>query len=505
MKAPSSALNHIIIAGGGTAGWMTAAALSRLIENKQTRITLIESDAIGTVGVGEATIPPIVGFNQLLGIPEEDFIKFTNATFKLGIEFKNWYNGKDSYIHPFGSYGQDIEAIKFYQIWLKLNALGKVPNIDEFCLSAVAAYSGKFAPPSPNPNSVMSSLAYAYHFDATQYALLLRSLAESRGVKRVEGKIVDTALNSENGHITSLKLQSGDTIEGDFYIDCTGFKSLLINGALGIEFEDWSHWLPCDRAVTIAGARDSAPAPYTRATALTAGWQWRIPLQHRTGNGHVYSSQYITDDDAEKALIENLEGNPIGSARKIHFRTGRRKKFFHKNCVAIGLSAGFMEPLESTSIHLIQAGISKLIALLPDPSFNTAEAETYNNLTHMQFEQTRDFLILHYKATQRTDSDFWTYVKNMDIPDSLQMKLELFKSKGRIFRFQDELFGEDNWAAVLLGQKVMPRSWDPLVDTLDTQQLSNHLAGMHQLIRRTAEQMPDHQSYIDQLVRKTTR
>jgi len=500
---PSTSLKHIVIAGGGTAGWMTAAAISRLTQNGYTRITLIESETIGTVGVGEATIPPIVGFNQLIGIPEADFIEQTQATFKLGIEFRNWHSIGDAYMHPFGSYGRDVEAIKFYQLWLKLRTLRQAPDIQEFCLSAVAAYSGKFSAPSPNPNSVLSSLAYAYHFDAALYAKMHRELAESQGVQRLEGKIIETSLHPETGHIETLKLEDGQKIEGDFFIDCTGFRALLIGQALGVEFEDWSHWLPCDRAVTIGGERDTDPDPYTRATALSAGWQWRIPLQHRTGNGHVYSSQYITDDEAHKALMDNLEGRAQGTARKIHFKTGRRKKYFHKNCVAIGLSAGFMEPLESTSIHLIQAGISKLIALMPDTSFNTIEAETYNKLTHMQYEQIRDFLILHYKATDRTDSDFWSYVKNMDIPDSLQTKLDLFKSKGRIFRHQDELFGEDNWAALLIGQKVFPKSWDPMVDTLNTDHLEQHLKGMQQLIRKTADQMPTHQNYIDQLLKQT--
>jgi len=501
-NTPSTALKHIVIAGGGTAGWMTAAALSRLTENGRTRITLVESEAIGTIGVGEATIPPIVNFNQLLGIKEADFVKQTQATFKLGIEFRNWHKIGDSYMHPFGTFGRDIEAIKFYQIWLKLHSLKEFPSINEFCLSAVAAYAGKFTAPTRNPNSVLSSLAYAYHFDASLYAQLLRQLAEGRGVNRVEGKISNVQLNAASGHIEHLNLQDGKTISGDFFIDCTGLRALLIGDALGVGFKDWSHWLPCDRAVTIGSTRKSAPDPYTRATALSAGWQWRIPLQHRTGNGHVYSSQYLSAEAAETELMKTLEGKAEGSARHIQFQTGRRKSFYHKNCVAIGLSGGFMEPLESTSIHLIQAGISKLMALLPDQSFNPTEAKSYNSLTQLQFEQIRDFLILHYKATDRDDTDFWSYVKNMDIPDTLNDKLELFRSKGRLFRFQDELFGEDNWAAVLLGQKVFPRSWDPVVDTLNTGELERHLSGMRDIIHKTANSMPTHQSYIESLVKQ---
>ena len=495
-----SALGHIVIAGGGTAGWMTAAALSRLSQNGKTRITLIESEDIGTVGVGEATIPPIVNFNKLLGISEADFIRETAGTFKLGIEFANWNKVGDRYMHPFGSFGRDIESIKFYQFWLKLHALGRAPDITDYCLSAVAAYAGKYSAPSNNPGSVMSSLAYAYHFDSSLYAKLLRSRAEQQGVTRVEGKITDTHLNPETGHITALLMDDGQRIEGDFFVDCTGFRALLIGGALGVGFEDYSQWLPCDRAVTVAGKRDAAPAPYTRATALDAGWQWRIPLQRRTGNGHVFCSSYISDEAAKQALLDNLEGEADGNIRTIRFKTGRREKAYEKNCVAIGLSAGFMEPLESTSIHLIQAGISKLIALLPDMDFNPAEAKTYNSLTKMQFEQIRDFIILHYKATEREDTPFWAYVKNMDIPDSLRDKMDLYKSKGRLLRFQDELFGEDNWAAVLLGQGVFPRTWDPLVDTLDINAVARHADGMRNIIAKTADNMTAHNDYIQTLI-----
>ncbi len=499
-KLSASTLEHIVIAGGGTAGWMTAAALSRLAQNGKTRITLIESEDIGTVGVGEATIPPIVNFNQLLGIDEADFIRETAGTFKLGIEFANWNKIGDRYMHPFGSFGRDIESIKFYQIWLKLRAMGRAPQITQYCLSSVAAYAGKYAAPSNNPGSVMSSLAYAYHFDSALYAKLLRRRAEAQGVTRIEGKITDTHLGGEDGHIKALSLEDGQRIEADFFIDCTGFRALLIGQALGVGFEDYSHWLPCDRAVTVAGKRDAEPAPYTRASAQDAGWQWRIPLQKRTGNGHVYCSGYISDDEAKHTLLTNLEGEAEGDIRTIKFKTGRREKAYHKNCVAIGLSAGFMEPLESTSIHLIQAGISKLIALLPDSGFNPAEAKTYNRLTKIQFEQIRDFIILHYKATQRGDTEFWRYVKDMDVPDSLRDKMDLYKSKGRLLRFQDELFGEDNWAAVLLGQGVVPRTWDPLVDTLDINAVARHAEGMRNIIAKTAQNMPAHGAYIQNLI-----
>ena len=490
-------IERIVIVGGGTAGWMTAAALSRLGQNGVTRIDLVESDQIGTVGVGEATIPPINAFNALLGIDENDFIAMTQATFKLGIEFVDWTRKGHRYIHPFGEYGQDVEAIKFYQLWLKLWQTTEVPYIDEFCLSAMAARHGKYITPARDPRQVLSSLAYAFHFDANLYAKYLRSYAEARGVKRTEGKVTKVNLRSENGFIDSIDLDGERQIKGDLFIDCTGFRGLLIEDALETGYEDWSRWLPCDRAVAVPSERPGPPDPFTRATAHEAGWQWRIPLQHRMGNGHVWSSGFTDEETATRILLSNLEGEPTAEPRHLKFTTGRRRKFWNKNCVAIGLSAGFLEPLESTSIHLIQAGISKLIALFPDKSFSPIEREEYNRLTAMQFEQIRDFLILHYHETERSDSLFWEYVRHMSVPESLTRKTELFRSKGRIFRFEDELFGESNWLSVFLGQNVWPRSYDPLVDTLDSQQVEKIAQQIHQAIRTTVEKMPSHQAYID--------
>lgn len=496
MNSPHT-LSHIVIAGGGTAGWMTAAALSRIIANGETQITLVESEEIGTVGVGEATIPPINMFNRLIGIDESDFIRSTQATFKLGIEFDGWLREGERYIHPFGEYGLDINAVKFYQFWLKLRAMGReVGGIDAYSLSAVAAYNGRFAPPDPDPRTVQSSIAYAFHFDAGLYAAYLRRIAETRGVRRIEGRIGQVRLNPENGFVSTLHLADGRELAGDLFIDCTGFRGLLIGDALGVPNQDWSHWLPADRAIAVPSRNVSPPVPYTRAIARPAGWQWRIPLQHRTGNGHVYCSQFMEDAAAERLLLENLEGPVLADPRQLRFKAGRRDEFWSRNVVAIGLSGGFMEPLESTSIHLIQAGISKLIALMPDKRFNPAERETYNRLTSLQFDQIRDFIILHYKATER-GGPFWDYVRQMDIPDSLQDRIELFRSKGRIFRFEDELFGESNWLSVLLGQGIVPSAWDPMVDAMDMDAIERQVAGMRRAIRETALRLPTHQQYID--------
>lgn len=496
MNSPGT-LSHIVIAGGGTAGWMTAAALSRLIANGETQITLVESEEIGTVGVGEATIPPINMFNRLLGIDENDFIRNTQATFKLGIEFENWLRDGHRYIHPFGEYGLDINAVKFYQFWLKLRAMGRdVGGIEEYCLSAMAAYNGRYAPPDPDPRTVQSSMAYAFHFDAGLYAAYLRRYAEAKGVSRIEGRIGEVLQRPEDGFVTSLRLVDGREIAGDLFIDCTGFRALLIGQTLGVPYQDWSHWLPMDRALAVPSANVSDPVPYTRSIARPAGWQWRIPLQHRTGNGHVYCSAFMEEDEAARILLENLEGPALADPRPLKFVTGRRDGFWDRNVVAIGLSGGFMEPLESTSIHLIQAGISKLLALMPDKAFNKAEREAYNRLTILQFDQIRDFIILHYKATERTGG-VWDHVRNMDIPATLAERIDLFRSKGRIFRFEDELFGEANWLSVLLGQGIEPRAWDPVADTVDISAAERQVAGIRRAIRETALRLPTHQQYID--------
>jgi len=489
-------IKSVIIAGGGTAGWMTAAALARTLGKSGIQITLIESDAIGTVGVGEATIPNIATFNAMLGIDEADFMKATQATIKYGIEFAGWTRNGDSYFHPFGQHGFAMAGASFHHIWHKLHRQGKASRIETYCASAMAAKHGKAGLPPRDPNSVMSSLSHAYQFDSGRYAKFLRKYAEERGVKRVEGKITDIDVGVENGFIESLVLDNDQTLSADFFIDCTGFRALLINKALDVDYEDWSHWLPCDSAQAVSCQKTQDAVPYTRATARTAGWQWRIPLQHRTGNGYVYASNYISDDVATQTLLSHLDGEPIGSPKQLRFKTGIRQKLWHKNCVAIGLSSGFLEPLESTSIYLIQAGISRLLALFPDKNFSTVEATEYNKIMSLEFEQVRDFLILHYVANERHGEPFWDYVRHMPIPESLQQKIDLFKNRGRFFRYDGDLFSETSWVAVFLGQNITPNAYSQIVDNLPEQQIEQTLASIQSEIERNIPNMPTHEEFL---------
>jgi tryptophan halogenase len=496
MNAPpiGAPIRKVLVLGGGTAGWMTAAALSKVLGG-QVEVVLIESEQIGTVGVGEATIPPILTFNGMLGIDEREFMRATRATFKLGIEFRDWTRLGDRYIHPFGSFGLDIEAIKFHQVWRKVR--DQVGPIEDFNLAAVAARQNRFALPDPDPAKVLSSLKYAFHFDAGLYARFLRGFAEARGATRVEGKVADVALRGEDGFIQSVTLEDGRTFEADLFIDCTGFRALLIGQTLGGRYIDWSHWLPNDRAVAIpCDTGGDGLTPYTRATADKAGWRWRIPLQHRTGNGYVYSSAHIGDDEALAALTAGLDGPAQADPNFLRFQAGRREQAWIKNCVAIGLSSGFLEPLESTSIHLIQAGITKLLALFPDKGFDPLEIDEYNRLTAQQVELVRDFIILHFKATERSDTPYWDYVRTMEIPDSLARKIDLFAGRGRLFQSDYDLFAEPSWIAVLLGQGIVPRQYDALVDSLPEAALVQRLQRMSALIGQTAQAMPGHQTFI---------
>ena len=489
-------IKSVVIAGGGTAGWMTAAALAHTLGKSGIQITLIESDAIGTVGVGEATIPNIATFNAMLGIDEADFMKATQATIKYGIEFAGWTRNGDSYFHPFGQHGFAMAGASFHHIWYKLNRQGKASRIENYCASAMAAKHGKAGLPPRDPNSVMSSLSHAYQFDSGRYAKFLRKYAEERGVKRVEGKITDIDVGVENGFIESLVLDTGQALSADFFIDCTGFRALLINKAMDVDYEDWSHWLPCDSAQAVSCQKTQDAVPYTRATARKAGWQWRIPLQHRTGNGYVYSSDYISDDDATQTLLDHLDGEPFGNPKQLRFKTGIRRKLWHKNCVAIGLSSGFLEPLESTSIYLIQAGVSRLLALFPDKNFSPVETAEYNKIMSLEFEQVRDFLILHYVANERHGEPFWDYVRHMPIPDSLQQKIDLFKNRGRFFRYDGDLFSETSWVAVFLGQNITPNAYSQVVDNLPEQQIEQTLASIKSEIARNIPHMPTHEEFL---------
>jgi tryptophan 7-halogenase len=490
-------IGHVVIVGGGTAGWMAAAALSRLQANGITKITLIESDEIGIVGVGEATIPPIKTFNAMLGIDENDFVAKTQGSFKLGIEFDGWSRAGEKYLHPFGAYGSDINGIKFHQIWLRLKALGLKLSLADLNLGTVAAKHDRFDRPSPDRRSVTSTIDYAFHFDAGLYARFLREYSEARGVVRREGKIVTVEQRSIDGFIDAVLMEDGTRVAGDLFIDCSGFRGLLIEETLKTGYEDWTHWLPCDRALAVPSARTTPLLPYTRSTARAAGWQWRIPLQHRTGNGYVYCSAYISDDEAAASLLGNLDCEALATPRPLRFVTGRRKQAWNKNVVSLGLASGFMEPLESTSIHMVQAGISKLLALFPDQSFAAHERDEYNRLTAIQWEQTRDFLICHYKLNARTEA-FWKQCAAMEIPDSLSRKIELFRARGRLFRYEDELFSDASWTAVMMGQGLMPQGHDPMADTLDPREIGYMVEKMAAIFNGAAQQMPTHAEFIAQ-------
>lgn len=495
------AIKRIVIAGGGTAGWMAAAALSKIMGPSGVAVTLIESEAIGTVGVGEATIPPIMKFNAQLGIDEHEFVRATQATYKLGIEFNNWGSVGENYFHPFGRIGFDLEGIDFHQFWSRLKQDapqdGGEHGLDAYSINTRAAYAGKFVRPEADHGQVINQLGYAFHFDASLYAAFLRKFAETHGVTRIEGRIEKVEQDAQSGLINALKLDHDRTVEGDFFIDCTGFRALLIGQAMGSQYKDWSHWLPCNRAVAAACEKHGDPVPYTRSTAREAGWQWRIPLQHRTGNGYVYCDQFLTPEKAEETLLGSLDGAALSSPNHLRFQTGHREEFWKGNCAAIGLSSGFLEPLESTSIHLIQMGIAKLIALFPGASEAPVERAEYNRLMADDFEHIRDFLILHYKATSRTDTPFWDYVRTMSIPDTLQQKIDLLRSRGRFFKYDAELFDLTSWLAVAEGQGGGPQGYSPAADRLTGANLTQSLANMRDVYAKTVEAMPTHQAYID--------
>lgn len=483
----------IVIIGGGTAGWMTAAGIASLLGETGLEITLIESEAIGIVGVGEATLPHLRFFNQTIGIDEYDFMAATRATVKLGIEFVDWGRKGDSYIHPFGEYGLPNDGIGFHHFWRKFS--DQVGPICDYSLPVVAARLGKFEPPSEDPRSVKSTYRFAYQFDATLYGPYLRKHAEARGVTRIEGKVVEVARH-ESGDIASVKLESGSVIEGDLFVDCSGFKGLLIEQELETGYDEWTEWLPCDRAVAAPCEHVGPLLPYTRATAREAGWQWRIPLQHRTGNGHVYASAFTTDQEAEDRLMGSLEGKPLADPRILRFTTGKRRQLWNRNCIAVGLSGGFLEPLESTSIYLIQQGITHLMELFPGRGDAEAQRREYNRIMDLEFERVRDFLILHYHATQRDDTPFWDTMRNLKVPDSLAEKMDLFRARGRVPVYQQGLFLEASWLAVYLGQRVLPEAYDPRVEQFPAADAQRNLQGLRGHIAKTAQAMPSHADWI---------
>jgi tryptophan halogenase len=485
-------LRQFVIVGGGAAGWMTAAALSRVLRPNEVSLTLVESDEIGIIGVGEATIPDMLQFNLFLGIVEAELMRATQATFKLGIEFVDWSGRGSRYFHPFGFHGVDIDGLDFHQYWLHCRAAGHKHAIGEYCLTEIVAMNDKFGFPDVRvAGSPASYLRYAYHFDATLYAGFLRRFSEQRGVKRVEGKVCEVLRHPESGDLTGVRLVDGAVVPGDFFIDCTGFRSLLLDKTLGVPWVDWRGWLPCDGALAVACQHDGPPRPFTRSTARPAGWQWKIPTQRRTGNGHIFCSEFMGEDEATSLLTANLDGAALGAPRLIRFATGHRERFWDRNCVAIGLSSGFLEPLESTSLYLIRQGISRFIALFPDPSLPSILRDEYNRWMRKDFEQVRDLLVFHYYANGR-EEPFWLYCRNMTLPETLQRRLSLFRAGGRFLRNEGELFPNASWVAVMLGQGVIPRMVDPLVAAVQPAEIEPRLELLRKAMSEYAATLPSH-------------
>ena len=482
-------VQNIVVVGGGTAGWTAATAIARLI-GTNLNVTLVESDAIGTVGVGEATIPPFRTLHQLLKIDEADFLSRVQGTFKLAIQFENWRDIGHDYIHAFGVTGQGCWAAGFQHFWLKAKALGFAEDYSHYSPELMAARANKFGLLQQN------GLSYAYHLDATSYARYLRELAEQDGVTRVEGKITEVR-QAESGDITEVVLESGQAVKGDLFIDCTGFASLLMGKTLGTDFEDWTHWLPCDRAVAVQTTSVGEPIPYTRSIARESGWQWRIPLQTRVGNGLVYCSEFMSDDEARDSLLGNLEGDVLTEPRVLRFRTGQRVKHWNRNCVALGLAAGFLEPLESTSIHLIQRGVIRLLQMFPYGGIAETDRAEFNRQMDDEFRYIRDFIIMHYHVTERTDTEFWRRCREMEIPEGLQHRLDLFRNTGIVFEAERDIFRENSWVQVMMGQGIEPRSYHAIVDMMDDQELRQFMQIQRRKIDVLLNQVPAHQEFIN--------
>ena len=492
-----SNIKSLLIVGGGTAGWMVAAAMVKVF-GPRIRITLVESEEIGTVGVGEATIPPLNLFNSLLRIDENEFIRETQGTFKLGIEFRNWLRRDHAYMHAFGNIGKDLAYIPFHHYWLNDHLEGRLPaaSLWDYSFGQHAAYQNKFDRMHGIPDSPLQGLIYAFHFDAALYARYLRRYAEKLGVVRVEGKIDHVAQDAESGDIQSVTLENGDTIAAEFFIDCSGFRGLLIEGALKTGYEDWRHWLPCDRALAVPTQTVLPLTPYTRATAHDAGWQWRIPLQHRTGNGHVYSSAHMGDDEAHDILMRHLEGEPLADARPLRFVTGRRKKLWNKNCIAVGLAGGFLEPLESTSIHMVQTAIDRMVMMFPHTGGYDRLREEYNRTAIQEYDFVRDFLVMHYHLNAREGDRFWDDCRHMAIPDSLAHKIELFRDTGVILPTPHDLFQLSSWLQVLWGQGVVPKTAHPFVQTISPTDRAEYLANIKAIMGDAERKLPTQAQFI---------
>ena len=500
MAGGDQPVRKVTIVGGGTAGWMTAAVLSQWLS--QVEVTLVESDEIGIIGVGEATIPHIRNYLALAGIDPLKMIAETKASFKLGIQFVNWGAPGETYIHGFGKIGRDMLWLHPHILWLaaRERAPGSVKHFDNYSLNCVACHQNKFAfPDKRNPSSPIADLDYAYHFDASLFARFLRGESEARGVKRVEGRIVEVIQDPESGFVKAVKLTDGREVEGDLFVDCSGMRALLIGDALGVGYEDWNQWLLCDRAQAVPCASVSPVTPYTRSTAKKAGWQWRIPLQHRIGNGYVYASDLISDEEVAESLLADLDGEALADPRPVRFRPGRRLKAWEKNVISVGLSSGFLEPLESTSIHLIQTGIHKLLALFPATGFSAPDMDEYNRQAQFEFEDVRDFIIAHYKVTRRTGDPFWDHVRTMDVPDSLNARFDLFRSSGRFFKKgAAELFAEESWVQVLLGQGFEAKA-DPVAQFVPVEEIVGFLNDIEDVIDDVAKTLPDHGDFVSRL------
>jgi tryptophan 7-halogenase len=496
---------RVVIVGGGTAGWMSAAGIRRQLSAADYAVTLIESDEIGTVGVGEATLPHIKIFNDLLGIDEAQFMRATRATFKLGIQFRDWDRPGDCYIHPFGAFGEPWGGVEFQHHWARAQPAGE--PLQDYSFAVVAARSNKFDFPSEDRNSIRSTYSYAYHFDAGLYANFLRTWATERGVRRIEGQVCDVSRNPTTGDVVELTLKSGERVAGDLFVDCSGFRSLLLARTWGVGWRDWSQWLPCDRALAVPCERIGSLTPYTRATACRAGWKWRIPLQHRTGNGYVFSSQFIQESDVEVALLGGLEAPTRAEPRLLRFAPGRRDQAWVGNCVAMGLASGFLEPLESTSIYLIQAAVLDLVNLMPKSGAAPVDprlANEFNRLNEMQYERIRDFLVLHYIANRRVGEPLWDYLRSMPLPDSLEHKLELFRSRAALPGYQFGLFSRDSWLAVLAGQGIHPRRFDRRAERFPLPTVVARLSDFRNRIQIGVESMTPHDEFVADYCRGVT-
>ena len=490
---------RVLIVGGGTAGWMTAASLSRFLPPAVADIGLVESAAIGTVGVGEATVPHIRFFNSRLGLDEADFMAHTRATFKLGIEFVNWGRLGDRYIHPFGAFGDDLAGVAFHHHYTRARANGHTRSLQDYSLPIIAARGGRFAHPAADTASPLSTFSYAYQFDAGLYAAYLRSFAEHRGVRRTEGRITSVDQDPESGSVTAVRLEDGTALAADLFVDCSGFRGLLIEETLHAGFDDWSRWLPCDSAFAVPCPTAGPIVPYTRATAHDAGWFWRIPLQHRVGNGHVFASEFTASDAARDALVEQLESPPADEPRLLRFTAGKRRKQWSHNVVAVGLASGFLEPLESTSIHLIQLAIGYLLELFPSGDPDPMNEAEFNRIMALEYERIRDFLILHYHATERCDTEFWNYCRTMQVPDSLAYRMQLFRERGLVPNYREGMFLDASWLAVYYGQNIVPASYDPLSGKVPDDELGRHLDALAHDYASAAAAMTGHAEFLARL------